>query len=140
MAVLDVIIVALILLFYHPILSVCFNEEAARVRGIPVTLVTFVLTILTALTIVLLTQIVGIVLVIAILSIPGAAVSRFSGSLLSMMAWATMASLFFMVSGLVISYGPRLPVGATIIQIAALGYGMALLVHRFSKRRGSVNE
>jgi zinc transport system permease protein len=135
MAVLDGIIVTVILLFYQPILMVCFNEEAARVKGIPVTLVTFVLTILTALTIVLLTQIIGIVLVIALLSIPGAAVSRFSKSLLSMMVWATLTSLFFMVSGLVVSYKPRLPAGATIIQIAALGYGTALFAHRFLRRR-----
>jgi zinc transport system permease protein len=135
MAFLDVFIVAAVLLFYHPILSVCFNEEAARVRGTPVALVTYILTIVTAVTVVLLTQIVGIVLVIALLSIPAATASRFSASLLSMMVWATLLSLLFMVLGLAASYGPRLPAGATIIQVAALGYGLALIAGFFRRKK-----
>ena len=135
MAVLDIIIVVAVVLFYHPILSICFNEEAARVRGTPVTSMIFILTILTAVTVVLLTRIVGIVLVIALLSIPGAAVSRFSKSLWSMMVLATLAALLFMVIGLAVSYAPRLPAGATIIQIAALGYAAALIAAGFSRRK-----
>jgi zinc transport system permease protein len=135
MAILDVFIVGAVLLFYHPILSSCFNEEAARVRGTPVALVIYVLTIVTAVTVVLLTQIVGIVLVIALLSIPAATASRFSGSLFSMMVRATLLALLFMVSGLAISYAPRLPAGATIIQVAALGYGLALVAGSVRRKR-----
>jgi zinc transport system permease protein len=135
MGILDSIIVGAVLLFYQPILAICFNEEAARVRGIPVTPVIFVLTIVTAITVVVLTQIVGIVLVIALLSIPGATVSRFSHSLMSMMMWATVAAFLYMVMGLGLSYAPRLPAGATIIQVAALGYGGALAGAYFLKKR-----
>jgi zinc transport system permease protein len=135
MAFLDVLIVAAVLLFYHPILSSCFNEEAARVRGTPVALVTYILTIVTAVTVVLLTQIVGIVLVIALLSIPAATASRFSTSLLAMMAWATLFALVFMVLGLAVSYAPRLPAGATIIQVAALGYGLALFARALRRKK-----
>lgn len=138
MVILDAVLIVAVLLFYHPILAVCFNEEAARVKGTPVALVTFILTIMTAITVVLLTQIVGVVLVIALLSIPAAAASRFSGSLLWMMAGATILSMLFMVLGLALSYAPRLHTGATIIQVAVVGYGVALLsVHylRHLKRR-----
>ncbi len=135
MAILDLLIVAAAALFYQPILSACFSEEAARVRGTPVTLVIYVLTIVTALTVVLLTQVVGIVLVIALLSIPAATASRFSSSLLSMMVRATLLALLFMVLGLAVSYAPRLPAGATIIQVAALGYGLALVVDIVRRKR-----
>jgi zinc transport system permease protein len=135
MAILDVFIVGTVLLFYHPILSSCFNEEAARVRGTPVALLIYVLTIVTALTVVLLTRIVGIVLVIALLSIPAATASRFSVSLLSMMVRATLLALLYMVLGLAVSYAPRLPAGATIIQVAALGYGLALLAGIVRRKR-----
>lgn len=137
MAVLDLLIVAAGVFFYHPILATCFNEEAARVRGTPVVLVTYVLTIVTALTVVLLTQVVGIVLVIALLSIPAATASRFSTSLLSMMAWATLLALLFMVAGLAVSYAPRLPAGATIIQVAALGYGLTLVAGLLLRKKRS---
>ncbi len=128
MAILDIVLVVAVLLFYHPILAECFNEEAARVKGTPVALVIYIVTIMTAITVVLLTQIVGIVLVIALLSIPAAAASRFSGSLLKMMAVATLLSMLFMVSGLALSYAPRLHTGATIIQVAVVGYGLTLIV------------
>jgi len=140
MGVLDIIIIGAVVFFYQPILAICFNEEAARVRGTPVPLAIFVMTILTAVTVVLLTQIVGIVLVIALLSIPGAAVSRFSNSLLSMMLWATVAAFFFMVTGLAISYAPRLPAGATIIQVAAVGYGVSLVWAKFLRRKSIAHE
>jgi zinc transport system permease protein len=140
MAVLDVIMVVAVLLFYHPILAICFNEEAARVRGIPATLVIFIITIITAVTVVMLTQIVGIVLVIALLSIPGAAVSRFSVSLVSMMVRAMLAALLFLVLGLAVSYELRLPAGATIIQVAALGYGAALIAFKFIPRKKNTHE
>lgn len=126
MLILDVIIVLAAVLFYNPILSVCFNEEAARVRGIPVGVITFVLLILTALTIVLLTQVVGIVLVIALLAIPGATVARFTSRLSTMMIAATVAGFLFMFAGLVFSYKPQLPAGATIVEVAALCYCLVL--------------
>jgi ABC-type Mn2+/Zn2+ transport system permease subunit len=40
-----------------------------------------------------------------------------------------------MVIGLAVSYAPRLPAGATIIQIAALGYAAALIAAGFSRRK-----
>jgi zinc transport system permease protein len=84
--------------------------------------------ILTALTIVLLVQLVGIILVIALLSIPGATVSRFTKTLSGMMIYASIAGLLFILSGLILSYEPQLPAGATIIQVAVLCYAAVLLV------------
>ena len=128
MIILDIVIVVAAILFYNPILAVCFHEESARIRGIPVGATIFLFMILTALTIVLLTQIVGVVLVIALLSIPGATVSRFTSRLSTMMIFATLASLFFIFTGLYISYVPELSTGATIIEIAAITYCIVLLV------------
>jgi len=134
MLILDAVIVSAAVLFYNPILSVCFNEEAARVRGIPIGLVTFIITILTALTIVLLTQIVGIVLVIALLAIPGAAAARFTTRLSTMMIAATAAGFLFMLAGLALSYEPQLPAGATIVEIAVLCYCIVLAAEAVLRR------
>lgn len=128
MLVLDVVILAAVLLFYNRILSVCFHEEAAAVRGIPVGLYTFLMLVLTALTTVLLAQVVGIVMVIALLSIPAAIVSRFTSRLSVMMIVASVLSVILSLGGLVISYAPELPVGATIIELAGLTYLTGLFV------------
>lgn len=135
MMVLDGIVLVASILFYNYILAVCFHEEAALVRGVPVTLITFLILILTALTIVLLTQVVGVVLVIALLSIPAATASRFTNRLSTMMIAATFASLLFTVGGLVVSYEPELPVGATVIQIAGICYCVVLLADNFRRKK-----
>ncbi|MBD3421633.1 MAG: ATP-binding cassette domain-containing protein [Chitinivibrionales bacterium] len=127
MFILDIIIITGVVLFYNRILAVCFHEEAARARGVPVGLYTFLILIFTALTTVLLAQVVGIVMVIALLSIPAATVSRFTNRLSTMMISATVLSLVISLGGLVISYGPELPVGATIIELAGVCYLGAIL-------------
>ncbi|MBD3322535.1 MAG: iron chelate uptake ABC transporter family permease subunit [Chitinivibrionales bacterium] len=130
MAVLDILVVALVLLFYNRILAVCFNEETARARGIPVGVYTMIILVTTALTTVLLVQVVGIVLVIALLTLPAATVSQFVQKLSLIMIWSAVLCFLLVFSGLVISYGPELPVGATIIELAGLVYLCALGINR----------
>ncbi len=134
MAVLDMVIVALVTLFYNRLVAVCFHEEAATVRGIPSGTYTMVLLILTALTTVLLAQIVGIVLVIALLTIPAATVSYAASRLSSMMWSAALLCFALTAGGLVISYAPELPVGATIVELAGLVY-LAVVTYGALQRR-----
>ena len=69
-ALLDVIIVSLGLFFYNKFLAVCFDEEFARTRNIPVERYYILLLCMTALTIFLLVRVVGIIMVIALLTLP----------------------------------------------------------------------
>jgi zinc transport system permease protein len=57
--------------FYKELLSVTFDEEASRLMGIPVGLLSTVLNVLVAMTIVLSIKVVGMILVSALLVIPG---------------------------------------------------------------------
>ena len=135
MGILDGIVVLAVFLFYNQILAVCFHEEAARVRGVPVARITFLMIIVTAITIVLLSQVVGVVLVIALLSMPAATVSRFTNRLSTMMVAAALMSLLAIVGGLIVSYEPELPAGATIIQIAGVCYIAVLVLGGIIRRR-----
>ncbi len=132
MLVLDLIILAGVFLFYNRILAVCFHEEAALARGIPVGIYNLLILVVTALTTVLLARIVGIVLVIALLSIPAATVSRFTKRLPSMMIAATILSLIVSLGGIVLSYGTGLPAGATIIELAGVCYLFAIFIKKSS--------
>jgi zinc transport system permease protein len=78
------------------------------------------------LTVVLLTQVVGLVMVIALLTLPAATALQFAGRLWSAMILATALGLLFTVSGIAISYGPELPTGATVIEVAGAAYLLAL--------------
>ncbi len=130
MAGLDGLIVVMGLAFYNQFLAVCFDEEFARLRGISVEFYHLVLLCLTALTVVLLVSVVGIVMVIALLTLPAATAGHFSGRLWHMMVLSTVFTVLFTSGGLVLSYGPDLPPGATTILLAGAVY---LLVATLSR-------
>jgi len=132
-AILDVVILAVILLFFHQLQAVCFDEQFARVRGLNVEFYYLLLLILTALTVVILVTVVGIVMVIAMLTLPAAVAGYFTRSLRGMMIVASLLSVAFTLAGLAVSYGPDLPAGATTIVIAGATY---LAVSLISAIRG----
>jgi zinc transport system permease protein len=124
-ACLDALIVITGILFYNQFLALCFDEEFARLRGINVETRYLLLLCLTALTVVLLVSVVGIVMVIALLTLPAAVAGELTKKLWHMMALSVALTVLFTTSGLALSYGQNLPVGATTILIAG---GVYLLV------------
>jgi zinc transport system permease protein len=122
MAAMDGIVVATVLLFYRQFLAVSFDEEFARLRGVPVTFFYLLLLCMVALTVVLLIQVVGLILVIALLTMPAAIASQYVHSLNRIMALAAVLGVLFTTAGLAVSYEPDLPAGATIILIAGISY------------------
>ena len=139
-AVLDVVVVGVGLLFRKQLFAVCFDEEFARVRGLHVEAWYLLLLVLTALTVVLLVHVVGIVLVIALLTLPVAMAGQLASRLGRMMALASVFTALFTSLGLAVSYGPDLPAGATIIVLTAALYlvlVVALALVRVLRRRAS---
>ena len=135
---LDVLVVGLGLLFYNQFLAVCFDEEFARLRGVPVEAFYLLMLALTALTVVLLVTVVGIVLVIALLTLPVAVAGQFSRTLWQMMVWGTVLSAVFTAGGLAISYAPDMPAGATTIVLAGGVYLLVLGGNRARRWRRAV--
>lgn len=127
---LDVIVVLAGLFFHRPLMAVCFDEEFSRLRGLNVEFFTLLLLILTALTVVVLVNVVGIVLVIALLTLPAATSGLFCKTLLGMMAGAVLLCAVVNDLGILLSYQPNLPSGATIILLACVIYILALVMSR----------
>lgn len=127
MAVLDVVVIVLVALFYRPLLAVMLDEELARLRGVPTTAVYLLLLAMVALAIVLLLPVVGLLLVLALLTLPAAIARRFARTLAGIMALATLLGFAFTSMGLAASYAPDLPPGATVVLIAGLAYILTLL-------------
>jgi zinc transport system permease protein len=121
-AVLDLVVVIVGVLFYNKFLAVCFDEEFARLRGVSVEFYYLLLLGLTALTVVVLTTVVGLVMVIALLTLPVAVAGQFVSRLWKIMVAATAISIGLTTSGLAVSYGPELPPGATTIALAGALY------------------
>ncbi|MBN1295381.1 metal ABC transporter permease [bacterium] len=146
MAVLDLFIIVITILFYNQFLAVSFQPELARLRGVSVQIYHTLILLITALTVVLLTQVVGLILVIALLTLPAAMASRLVHKLWLMMLVAAALSLVFTIGGIALSYGPELPAGATIIELTGSAFVLLIggqgLYHRWfrharSHRKGS---
>ena len=133
-AALDVVILLICVLCYNRLLALCFDEEFAWLRGINVRAYDMLLLCLTAVTVVLLTQVVGIIMVIAMLALPAAAAGQFTRRLVGMMIVAVALSILCTVTGLVVSYEPEFPAGATIILTATVVYGLAVAGRQFARK------
>jgi len=141
MGLLDAVIVAITLACHRQFLAVCFDEEFARARGVPVTFYYLLLLCLVALTVVLLIRVVGLILVIALLTIPAAIAVQFAGSMRRIMLLAGALGAAFNCAGLALSFSPDLPAGAVIVLVAALSF-LAVTAgrgawHRLRRRIGS---
>ncbi|MCF8262099.1 MAG: metal ABC transporter permease [Melioribacteraceae bacterium] len=134
--VLDLIIIALVFVFFKKLEVVSFDEEYAKVLGINTIGYNALLFSLVAVTSVLLIKIVGIILVIALLTIPSSISLGFSKNLKKMIFSSIAIGLVFTLLGLLISYYLNLPSGSIIIICAVLGYLIYLGIDRL---RGATN-
>jgi zinc transport system permease protein len=142
MAGLDALLVAIVLTFYRQFLAVAFDEELARLRGVPVATFYLLLLCLVAVTVVLLIQVVGLILVIALLTLPAAIAGHWVHTLGRIMLLATGLGAVFTSAGLALSYSPDLPAGPTMILLAGATYvasalGMGLLQRRRARRQSA---
>ena len=132
---LNAIILILCYVLYHRFMAICFDEEFARLRGLPARFYYLLLLILTALTIVLLVRIVGIVLVIALLTLPAAIAGHFARRLWHMMLLAIVICMCVTMGGLAMSFVSDLPSGPTIIVIAGMAYLVVLVGKKMVMRQ-----
>lgn len=127
MAGMDAALLVTVWLFYRQFLAVAFDEEFARLRGVQVTFFYLLLLCMVAVAVVMLLRVVGLILVIALLTLPAAIAAQYLHSMGRIMALATLLGIAFTSSGLMISYQPDLPAGATIILVAGATYILSIL-------------
>lgn len=130
MAGLDGLLMLVVLLWHRQILAVVFDEEQARLRGLPVTFFYLLLLTLIALTVVLLIHVVGLIMVLALLTLPAAIAGQYVHSLTRMMLIASLLSMFLSTLGLAMSYSPNLPPGPGIVLLTGLAYVISSLFTR----------
>jgi len=128
--VVDLTVVVLFLLVGRQLVAVAFDEEAARLRGVPVRLYRVLLLTMAALAVVVLLSLVGIVLVIALLTLPPLIARRLVRSLAATMTTAVLVALLISEGGLLLSYRLDLPSGPVMVLFGALLLGLAQLLPR----------
>jgi len=137
MLVLDLIIVAVVALFYKELLVISFDETFAEISNIPVERLYLLLISLIALTVVMMMRVVGLIMVIAMLTIPAAIAAQYTRNLKRMMGIAIALGAVFTLAGLYLSYALNLTSGATIILVAGSAYLLSLLANQFRRREAA---
>jgi zinc transport system permease protein len=120
MLVMGMVIALLVAFYYKDLLALSYDEEFARIRGVPVKGLYFTLIGMLAVTIVLVIQVVGLILVIALLTIPPFIVEKYARSLLQMMVGSSLLGAVFTITGLWLAYQYNLTSGASIIIVAGI--------------------
>jgi zinc transport system permease protein len=119
-------VILTILLLYHDLFSVTFDEEFARISGIPTDRINLILTFLTSITVVLAIKVVGIMLVSALLILPAVTALQIAGSFRVAMLIAVLSAVITVLLGITVSFFLNLPAGATIVLLNAAFFGLSL--------------
>jgi len=134
MLALDLVIVALVALFYKELLAISFDRTFATVENVPVGAIYMVLLCMIAFTVVMMMRVVGLIMVIALLTIPASISGQFVRDMRKMMALACLLGVIFTTMGLWLSYFLNLTSGATIILVAGIGYLVSLVAKSLAQR------
>ena len=135
MLIVGTLIVGFVIFFYKDLLAISYDEEFARIRGVPIRALYFALIGMLAVTIVMVIQVVGLILVIALLTIPPFIIEKYAKTLVQMMVGSSLLGAAFTISGLWLSYAFDLTSGASIILVAGITFFLFFLVDRLMINR-----
>ncbi len=138
MGLLDVVILAIVLLFHKRFLAVCLDEEQAQLQGIPLLQTNIALLCVVALTVIVLTQVVGLILVIALLSLPAATAAHHVSRMGPLILASTGICCVLTTVPRMAAYGTALTPEAAIVLAAAGLYLISVLVTRLRGQKGKV--
>lgn len=120
MLALGVVVSAVVLVLYRPLVYITFDEESARASGIPVEALNILLTALTALTVVVAVQLVGILMVSALLVVPVATSLQVARSFRQTLGLAVATGIICVLGGLMAAYYLDLAAGGSIVMGSVL--------------------
>jgi zinc transport system permease protein len=101
--VLAVISMTVMMVLYKELLSMTFDERAARLNGVPVTTLAIAFNILVAVTIVISIKVVGVILVAALLVLPGLSALQLNMSFKNTLAVGIVLALITTTLGILLS-------------------------------------
>jgi len=123
-------VLAAVAVFYKELFAIAFDEEAARVQGVPVDALNLLVTVLVAVTAVVAMRVVGVLLTSALIVIPAATALRVAGSFRATLLLAVGSALLSVITGMTAAFYLNLAAGGAIVLTA-----IALFVATSTLRR-----
>ncbi len=125
-----ILVIFAIFAFYKELIYITFDEEAAKVGGIPTRFINTVLIVLAALTVSLAIPIVGILLISALIVIPVVAALQLRRNFMQTILLAEVFSIFSVLAGIISSFYLNLPAGGVIVLITLIIFSLVLFSNR----------
>ncbi len=126
---LGMIILSLTIIFYNGFFFLAFNEDEAKMAGVPVRALTTIFMIMVAVVVSLSMRIVGGLLISSLIILPVAAAMQIATSLKNTIFLSILISLVSVNSGILISFYWDLAPGGTII-LSAVFCLVVLMIHK----------
>lgn len=124
-----------IVVFYKQLLFLSFDEEQAKVSGLPSTMLHVLFMFVVALVIAVSMRIVGTLLVSSLITLPVAAALRFTNSFKQTILWSIVFGEIATIGGLVLAYELDVAPGGVIVLLAVMILAIVMLAERIGLAR-----
>lgn len=129
-AVFSIIVFLFIFRYFDELVFVAFDEEVAKVSGIPVGWINFLQISIVAIVVALSIRVVGTLLIGALMIIPAMSAMQFKVGFFKTIVLAILYSCVSVFFGLLVSYYMALPSGAAIVVTALILFALTMGVRR----------
>src|SRR3989304_841525 len=113
--ILGLVVLGAVAVLYKELFAITFDEQGARVQGLPVEGLNLLLTVLVAVTVVVAMRIVGILLTSALIVIPAVTALRLARNFRSALWMAVACSLVSVLAGITASFYLDIPASGAIV-------------------------
>ncbi|MDR2785095.1 MAG: metal ABC transporter permease [Treponema sp.] len=133
--VLSITVLVLVIVFYHKLFAITFDETFARATGVKAGLYNMLIAFLTAVTIALGMRMMGAMLISALIIFPALTSMRAFKTFKSVTICSVCVSIFCFFTGIVISYEYATPTGASVVLINIFAFLLFWLVNSLKRRK-----
>ena len=132
--ILSLAVLAIFFLFYRKIFAVTFDEDFAKATGMRIDLYNLLIAVVIAVIIVLAMNLVGSLLISALVIFPALSAMRIFRSFRQVTVCSAVLSVATALIGILLSILAGLPVGATIVAVDVLAFGVCCLIGKIAVR------
>jgi zinc transport system permease protein len=134
------IILSIVILLYRQLMYITFDEEQARVSGLPISKLNYLFVVLASVAVIVSMRLVGILLVSSLIVIPNVTALLFGKGFKKTALISVSVSIFSVVAGITISYAANLAPAGTIVLISTAVFLAVLATRHYLKKKQIVGK
>jgi zinc transport system permease protein len=134
------IILSIVILLYRQLMYITFDEEQARVSGLPISKLNYLFVVLASVAVIVSMRLVGILLVSSLIVIPNVTALLFGKGFKKTALISVSVSIFSVLAGISISYAANLAPAGTIVLISTAVFLAVLAARHYLKKKQIVGK